>query len=108
MTSLDPKLRALIVENLGLASLPKQEQDEALALVGDSVLKAVTLALLERLPAPAQEEYKALSEQENGEAARALLEKHISDVDALIREEAMKEVAAFKKAYGQALVDLNA
>ena len=95
--------REQLVQELGIAGLGNDMQDEIIGAVGESIVKAVTLAALLKLPPEAQEEFKRLSDTDNVAGITDLLKKHIANPDAFVEEEAHKELAAFKESLAQKL-----
>ncbi len=95
--------REQLVSELGIGSLAKDMQDEIIAAVGENLVKAVTLAVLLKLPPEAQTKFKELSEANDAEGVLTLLKAHIPDPDAFVEAEARKELAAFKGSLAQNL-----
>lgn len=95
--------REQMAQELGIAGLRRDMQDEILEAVGENIIKAVTLAALLKLPPEAQEEFKRLTDTDNAEGILALLKKHIPDPDAFVEDEAHKELAAFKESLAKKL-----
>lgn len=95
--------REQLVSELGIAGLGSGVQDEILSAVSENVVQAVTLAAILKLPPPAQEEFKQLIDKGDAEGVMKLLKANIADPDAFVREEARKELSAFKETMAKKL-----
>lgn len=95
--------RDSLVSELGIAGLRPDMQDEVISIVGENIVKAVTLAAILKLPKGAQDEFKQLSEKNDAQGIMALLKQHIPDPDTFIEEEARKELSAFKASLAKKL-----
>ncbi|MDO8517666.1 MAG: hypothetical protein Q7S26_00020 [bacterium] len=95
--------REQLVSELGIAGLGADMQGEIVSAVGENIVKAVTLAVILKLPPDAQAEFKRLMDTDDGEAVLKLLKTHIPDPDAFVEEEARKELGAFKETLAKKL-----
>jgi hypothetical protein len=91
------ELRVMVVEELDLKGMTPEQQDQIIDQFTENTLKRVALALFERLPQEARPEFARLSDAGDSESVTKLFQKHIPDMDALIRAEVKDEVDAFKK-----------
>ena len=85
-----------VIAALGIEGLPQKAQEEAVAAVGETIMQAVTVAVLLRLPEDKQDEFKDLVDKNDAKGIDALLRAHIPDLDAFMQSEIQKEVGAFK------------
>ena len=88
--------REMLVSELGIAELKPELQNEILSGVGENIVRAVMIAVIEKLPPQAQEQFKKLTEAGDAEGVAALLKANIENPDVFIEQEARKEIAAFK------------
>ena len=89
---------AAIVKALGIESLPPGEQQELLAGFGEVALKAVAIAVLQKLPEAKREEFAALAEAGDAKALQAFLDKEVPGHETLAGEAVRKELISFKEA----------
>ena len=97
--------REELIQELELGGFSTSAQDEILSLVGENIVKSVTLAALLKLPADAQDTFKKLADKGDAEGVVKLLKAHIADPDAFVKEEAQKELKAFKESVVKKLAE---
>ena len=89
-------LKDVIVEQLGINDLPKEDQDEIVAGISGNVLKSITLAILERVPKDDRPKFDAVKEKGDREEIKKFLQKYVSDLESLVEEETKKCIAEFR------------
>jgi hypothetical protein len=92
------ELQAQIAQDLGIAALPPEEQQQVIAAFGEVALKAATLAVAEQLPEGKRAEFSALAQGGDAAALQAFLSREVPEHEALAKQAVAKEVAAFKAA----------
>ncbi|OHB25087.1 MAG: hypothetical protein A2542_00100 [Parcubacteria group bacterium RIFOXYD2_FULL_52_8] len=91
------KIHGLILLELGLESLPPTVQEKIIAEVGQNIFMAVQLEIMRVLPESARKEYMRMIEANKPEAATALLQSHIRDVDQFVANIATRTLKEFKE-----------
>ncbi len=94
-------IHAALIKELGLEGMPKDVQDEAVAVIGGPILQSVTLALLEKLPPQAQTDFQSALEAADAMRIEAVLQAHIPDSSSFIETEVQKAIAEFKSLAGK-------
>ena len=89
-------LKDIIIEQLGIGSLPQEEQDEIVAGISGNVLQAITIAVLERVPQDARPTFDDLKLRGDKVALQKFLQKYVDDLEELVHEETKKSIAEFK------------
>lgn len=97
MMKKDEIQKEILVE-LGLESAPPKIREQIVSQLGENIMNAVLLALLDKLPEDARASFADLSERGDDAGARAILEAHIPNVDSVITVEIHKELELFKEA----------
>lgn len=87
-----------ILAELGLESAPAEIREQIVAQLGENIMNAVLLALLDKLPEGVRAEFAGASERGDDTGARVILEAHIPNVDDIIMMEIRKELELFKEA----------
>ena len=95
---MDTELRALLVKDLGLTDLTEEAQDQILARLGEITLKAVTLAIFEKLPEEKRAEFDEIAAAEDPVKIQTFLAENIPNLKELMDAEIKKTVARFKEA----------
>lgn len=98
--STDPGQAALatLVHELGIESLPQEEQEALVAGFSEVAIKAATAAVLEQLPEPQREEFATLAEAGDGAALQAFLNREVPGHEALAGAAVRDELTRFKAA----------
>lgn len=86
-----------LVKDLGLEGIPKDVQDEVIARVGENILRRITVAIVEKIPPAARQEFDSISEAGDSERMRTFLNAQIPDFDAFVKNEVHKSVEEFKQ-----------
>jgi hypothetical protein len=92
MTTKETILQQTIIEELGLAELPQEKQDELLVKIGEVVMKRIYLDTMERLEKEDQEKLVELMDK-NPEGVENFLKEKIPDYEEFVK----KSVEDFKK-----------
>jgi hypothetical protein len=97
MRSMDEMQKA-IAQDLGIGTLPPEEQEQAIAAFGEVALKAATLAIAEKLSPEKRDEFGRLAQGGDPAALSKFLDVEVPDHDAIAKATVAREVAAFKAA----------
>jgi hypothetical protein len=76
-----------IIEKLHIKGASREVQEKIVEQVGSNIFKRITLKTVEALPDEARDEYVKLTEAGDADALMALIEKHIPEYDALVKNE---------------------
>ena len=79
--------RALIVAELNIGHLPQAEQDAIVDGLGEVLLRRVLSKMFELVPETERDNLQKLLKEQNGEAAQALIQKHVPNMDDFVRAE---------------------
>ena len=82
-----------LLEELGLQGLPSDTQARLLTQMTESLLKRITLEVLEKLSPEERQEFESIRETADFEKVTEYLRGKIPDFDAMVRE----KVAEFKE-----------
>lgn len=89
-------MRAMVVEQLGLEDMDQEAQDQIIDKFTENTMKKVTIALFERLPKEAQDEFVRLGDAGDPAAVLKIFQDNIPDMEAVVQSEIKEEVKAFK------------
>ncbi len=84
------KIQQNILEELGLENLPEDKKEELLSVMTESVLKRITISVLEQLSDEDKKEFDKLRDQADAEKINQFLREKIENYDAMI-EKIIKE-----------------
>jgi hypothetical protein len=90
------ELTARIAADLGVAALPKDQQEALIAQFGEVALKAATLAVIGKLTDEKREAFATLSEAGDITAIKAFLDAEVPGHEELARAAVQEEVKRFK------------
>jgi len=93
----DQELRVTLVKELGIEELPDEAQDAIVSKLGEVILKSVTLAIFEKLPEEARQEFDAISVTGDQARIQEFLGRTVPDMDLLMEEELKKTLLAFRE-----------
>ncbi len=93
----DQELRTTLITELGIGDLPEEAQDEIVSKLGEIILKSVTVAIFEKLPAEARAEFDVISASGDNEILQEFLAKNVPDMPALMEAETKKILTAFRE-----------
>jgi hypothetical protein len=85
-----------IAKDLGIDSLPSEEQGALIEQFGSVALKAATLALLEHIPEDKQEEFASLAEGTDMEKMQQFLDATVPGHEAITKAAVDEEVRRFR------------
>ena len=86
-----------LAEELGVAELPPEERKRVLAAFGEVALKAATVAILEKLPKAAREEFASLAEKGDAAALQTFLDREVPDHEKIAGAAIALEAARLKE-----------
>jgi len=89
-------IRAFVVRELGLETLSKEEQDEAVSKIGRALSEKVAIVFLEKLPEEKRETYARVVEGGNQKEIADFLKNNIPDSENVIKETLQKSIEEFK------------
>jgi hypothetical protein len=92
-----------IIKELGLENLPEDKQTELLTTMTESVLKRITIAVLERLSEEDKKEFDKVRETDDPDKINEFLRTKIDNYDQMV-EKIIKE---FKEEIKTAMQDLQ-
>lgn len=89
---MDDILKQNIINDLGISALPQEQQEEALARIGNIIFQGVLARVLELMPENDKNEFeKLLAEKNSGqETILNFLRLKVDNLDALVIEEVGK------------------
>lgn len=79
-------LQENIVQELGLEGLPEKTQIELLTMMTESLLKRITVRILEQLPESEKEEFDRVREGEDMEKINTFLQEKVPNYDQMLQE----------------------
>jgi len=91
------ELQQAVAEELGIEGLTPTEQQELIAQVTGVMLKAASIAILEKLPEAAREQFITIADTKDEVALKTFLEKELPDSEAVVRAAVAEEVRRFKE-----------
>ncbi len=80
------KIQQNIIEEFGLGGLPEEKQAELLTAMTESVLKRITIKILEQLSDEDRDEFDKLRETDEPDKITEFLRAKISDYDQMVEE----------------------
>jgi len=90
------ELTALIANDLGIVSLPPEEQKSIIGQFGEVALKAATVAILGKLAEGKRDEFMKLAEAGDAVALKAFLDREVPGHDDIAKVAVAEEVKRFK------------
>lgn len=90
------ELTTLIANDLGIASLPPEEQKSIIGQFGEVALKAATVAILGKLAEGKRDEFARLAEAGDAAALKAFLDREAPGHDDIAKAAVAEEVRRFK------------
>ncbi|MBU6214467.1 hypothetical protein KGM48_01300 [Patescibacteria group bacterium] len=91
------ELTALIAKDLGIESLPLDDQKNLIAQFGEVALKAATLAVTEKLSADKQAEFMKLAEVGDAKELKTFLDREVPDHEDIAQAAVAEELKKFKE-----------
>lgn len=90
------ELTSLIANDLGIASLPPEEQKSIIGQFGEVALKAATVAILGKLAEEKRGEFARLAEAGDAAALKTFLDREAPGHDEVAKAAVAEEVRRFK------------
>jgi hypothetical protein len=90
------EIQQAVAKELGIEGLTSEEQQDLIAQMTGILLKAASIAILEKLPESKRDEFVAIAGQENETAIRTFLEKELPESEAIVRTAVAEEIRRFK------------
>lgn len=90
------ELAAPVANDLGIADLPPEEQQNLIGKFGEVALKAATTAILEKLPEEKRDEFAQLAEAGDAAALKAFLDREAPGHEDVAKAAVAEEVKQFK------------
>ncbi len=97
MSDMPEDVRTTLMQALGIAELPAEEQERLMAGFAEVALKAATMAVLEKLPQDKREEFARLAEAGEPVALATFLNKEVPGHEALAGQAVAHEAGLFKE-----------
>lgn len=90
------ELTSLIADDLGIASLPPEEQKSIIGQFGEVALKAATVAILGKLDESKRDEFAKLAEVGDAAVLKAFLDREAPEHESIAKAAVAEEVQRFK------------
>ncbi len=90
------ELTTRIAEDLGISTLPVEEQKTLIGQFGEVALKAATLAVVGKLADDKREEFASLAQVGDPEALRTFLDREVPGHEDIAKNAVAEEVQRFK------------
>lgn len=94
-----------VTEELNLAHLSAEEQDQVLETLGKALQTRVVLALVQEIPAQEHEQLRELIEAGKEGEVRTLIEARVPNANEIVERELTEGLAAYKQALTQESAD---
>lgn len=91
------ELREILIQELGIAELPEEAQDEIVSKLGEVILKSLTVAIFEKLSTDARKEFDIVSTKGDHILIQEFLETNVPNLHLLMEEEVKKTLQNFNK-----------
>ena len=90
------ELTAAIAADLGIKSLPLEEQKALIAQFGEVALKAATLSVVGKLSEGKRDDFKKLAEAGDAIAIKTFLDREVPEHENIAKQAVAEEVKRFK------------
>jgi len=90
------ELTAAIAADLGIKSLPLEEQKALIAQFGEVALKAATLSVVGKLAKGKRDDFKKLAEAGDAIAIKTFLDREVPEHENIAKQAVAEEVKRFK------------
>ena len=89
---MDDILKENIIKSLGIDALPQEQQEEALAKIGNMIFQGVLMKVMENMAEADRDEFEKLLSEKNNEPEAILnfLRSKITNLDEIVNEEIIK------------------
>jgi ATP phosphoribosyltransferase len=91
------EIRTRIIEDLDLAHLSKDEQDQVIEALGEVLLERATYEIMRRIPDEDLEALDALAEDGTDEAMQEAIKKHVPDVEQVVMNAVREGIEEHKR-----------
>ena len=91
------ELTTQISTDLGITDLPAEEQQKLIGQFGEVALKAVMVAIFEKLPEDKRAEFSKLAEAGDAAALTAFLSREVPNHETVAKEAVAEEVRRFRE-----------
>lgn len=90
------EITARIAADLGISSLPLEEQQKIISQFGEVALKAATIAVAQKLSDADREEFIKLAEAGDATAIKTFLDREVPNHEDLVKTAIADEITRFK------------
>lgn len=90
------QIRAQIIQDLGISSLPEEAQNEIIESLGQNIIRRVTLEILKQIPEDKHEEFDDISQTGDQSQIMAFIETYIPNADEFIQTKTQETIDEFK------------
>lgn len=90
------ELRAILLKELHIEDFPEEEQDGIISKLGDSILKSLTLRILEQLSQENRKKFEIVSASEDDDRIHEFLKATVPDMHTLMETEIRKTIQLYK------------
>ena len=97
--------RDKIVKDLEIQDLPTEAQDEIIVKMGENLIKAVTIAVIDKVPVDQRDAFEAVGKAGDQTKVREFLSPYIPNFDQFMGEVVREEISAFKAAKAATLAE---
>lgn len=97
--------RDMLVKDLEIEGLPREAQDEIIIKMGENLIKAVTIAVIDKVPVEERSAFEKVGKTGDQEKVREFLSPYIPNFDQFMSDVAREEINAFKAAKAATLRD---
>ena len=91
------EIRAILIKELGVETLPEEAQDEIISKIGDTILKSLTARIFERLSTEDHKKFEIISKTGDDERIQEFLEIAVPNMHSLMEEEIKKTIRLYKE-----------
>ena len=95
------ELRRILISELGIGGIPEEAQDEIVQRLGDVILKALTVAVFDKIPNEARGEFERIAAKNDHAQIQEFLEEHVPDLHSLMEAEVRKTLQKFAENEGK-------
>ena len=91
------EIRAILIKELGVETLPEEAQDEIISKIGDTILKSLTARIFEQLSTEDHKKFEIISKTGDDERIQEFLEIAVPNMHSLMEEEIKKTIRLYKE-----------
>ncbi len=89
--------RNILIQKLHLKDIPRTLQDKIVGQLGENILKAITLEILQKMNPEERSDFEKIATTGTEEEMSAFLSSKIPDIEGLIQKKAEEEVGRVKQ-----------